>query len=214
MTLPKSLIVSGVAALAVVVGGSRVSAAVSVVQQAAPAPTYSVTLNFDEPGGPTGPNVPNNSWAGAPWHIPVFSSGDVIANFVGNNSAFTGQGTNSYAGPFGVFITFENDMTEMSFQGWDDSGPPTPFGGGAAAVALNDGVEVAFWSGTPAFGGVGDSWFNITTTGGSVFDEVRFLGFGFSPTSFVDNLSWNVVPEPGSLALIGVAGLGLLRRRR
>jgi hypothetical protein len=203
----------GAAALATLVGSSA-SAAVSVTQQAAPAPTYATVLNFDEPGGPTGANVPNNSWAGAPWNIPDFSSGDIVANFVGDNSVSTGQGTNSYAGPFGVFITFANDMTEMSFQGWDPSGPPSPFGGGAAVAALNDGVEVGTWFGTPAFGGNGNSWFHITTTAGSTFDEVRFLGFGFSPTSIVDNLSWNVVPEPGSFALLGVAGLAVLRRRR
>jgi hypothetical protein len=211
-------ILSSAAAVAAFALGAPAMAAVSVTQQAAPAPTYSTILNFDEPGGPTGSNVPNNSWNVAPWNIPVFQSGDTIANSVADQSASTGQGTNAYAGPFGVFVEFgaAQELTSLSFQGWDPSGPPSPFGGGAAVAAFNDGVEVGSWFGTPAFGGAGNSWFNITTTGGSVFDEVRFLGFGFSATSIVDNLSWNAspVPEPTSLALIGVASLGMLRRRR
>ncbi|GMU35219.1 MAG: PEP-CTERM sorting domain-containing protein [Planctomycetia bacterium] len=201
------------AALAVGIVSSQAQASVIITQSAAPAPTYSILLNFDEPGGATGVNVPNNSWSAAPWNIPVFQSGDTIANFVGDNSGATAQGTNSYYGPFGVFIEFGQDLTELSFQGWDNGGPPSPFGGGAIVAAFNDGVDVAVLPITPAWGGVGDSWFNITTTGGMVFDELRFLGFDFFPQSVVDNLSWNVVPEPGSLALLGLGIVGVLRRR-
>ena len=39
------------------------TAGYSITQQAAPAPTYSTVLNFDEPGAPTG-FVPSNYWAG------------------------------------------------------------------------------------------------------------------------------------------------------
>lgn len=195
---------------------SSTQAAISVVQQAAAAPTYTTTLNFDEVGGPTGANVPNNSWAVAPWNITDFSSGDVFANFVGDNSAFTGQGTNSYYGPFGVFIKYSQDLTEMSFQAWDSSGPPSGFGGGMGVVLLNDGDEnnpVYFDVFTPAYGGAGDAWFNITTSGGTVFDEVRILGFGFFPQTYVDNMSWNAIPEPATLSLLALGAAALIRRR-
>jgi hypothetical protein len=210
MTLRQQLVWGTILALAVPAS----SPAAVTVSNGPSAPGYATVLNFDELGGPTGANVPNNSWAASPWFISDFSSGTVTSNFVGNNAFATGDASNSYAGPFGVFITYANDLTEMSFQGWDDSGAPTPIGGGAGVFVFNNGVEVGTWFGTPAFGGAGDPWFNITTDGGSVFDEVRFLGFGFSPTSYVDNLSWNVVPEPAALVLLGLCALTMLRFRR
>lgn len=208
--------VVGAIAIAFAATSSPAIAAIVVTQSAAPAPTYTTTLNFDEPAGPTGVNVPNNSWA-ASHNIPVFQSGEG-GNFVGDNSADTAQGTNSYAGPFGVFMNFGNDLTSMSFQAWDTSGPPSFFGGGMGVFLINDGDEnnpVFAQLFTPNYGGFGGgSWFNITTTAGTVFDEVRVLGFGFSPTTWVDNLSWNAVPEPTSLAMLAMAGLGVLARRR
>ncbi len=205
--------VVGAAALALIVAATTAQASVVILQTLAPAPTYSTTLNFDEPGGATGVNVPNNSWS-ASHNIPVFQSGEG-SNFVGDNSASTGQGTNSYYGPFGVFVNFGSDLTELSFQAWDSSGPASPFGGGAGLILLDDGVEVGSLFGiTPAFAGSGKSWYDVTTTGGMVFDEMRFLGFGFPADSFVDNLSWNVVPEPTSLALLSFAVVGVLARRR
>jgi uncharacterized protein (TIGR03382 family) len=67
----------------------------------------------------------------------------------------------------------------------------------------------------PAWGGFGDSWFDMTTDGGDVFDEVRILGFGFDPTTYADNMSWNAaIPAPGSLALLALAGVVGRRRNR
>lgn len=189
---------------------------VIVTQQAGPAPTYGTTLNFDEVGGPTGNNVPSNSWSASPWSIPYFQSGDGVANDVGDHSAFTGQGTNSYYGPWGTFIRFSQDVTAASFQAWDSSGPSSPFGGGMAVVLINDGDEfnpVYYNSFDPAYGGLGDSWFNITTDSGTVFDEIRIVGNGFFPESYVDNISWNTVPEPASLTLLLLGCAGLLTRR-
>jgi hypothetical protein len=204
------------AAIGAGIASSPSMASVIVAQQAGPAPTYATTLNFDEPGGPTGANVPNNSWNNAPWNLQSFMSGDQFANFVGNNSGFTNQGTNSYAGPYGVFVKFSQDVTSMSFQSWDDSGPASPFGGGMAVYLLNNGDEfnpVFADVYTPAYGGLGNSWFNITTSGGTVFDEIRILGNGFFPTTYVDNLSWTSVPEPASLSFLMIGCAGLIIRR-
>jgi hypothetical protein len=102
----------------------------------------------------------------------------------------------------------------MSFQAWDDSGPPTPFGGGLAVALFNDGQKVGFQFFTPAFGGVGKTWFNITTSGASVFDEVRVLGFAsIGSNTIMDNLSWNAVPTPGGIAVLLMGLAGRSRRR-
>jgi hypothetical protein len=120
---------------------------------------------------------------------------------------------NSFYGNFGVFMTFESDLSAMSLEVWDPSGPPSPFGGGLYVYLFDDGVQVGFSEHTPAWGGIGDTWYDILADGGDVFDEVRILGFGFNPTTYADNMSWDVVPGPGCLALLAVAGLVTRRRR-
>ncbi len=203
-------------ALGMVGAAATSSFAAFNITQSSTATTYSgFTLNFDEPGTPTGV-VPANTWEVS--HGVNIGAGDGIS-FVDDNDATQGGwglgDGNSFFGNFGVFMTFDYDVTELAFEMWDSSGPPSPFGGGAGIFLLNDGVEVANLFGiNPAFGGIGDSWFNVTTSGGMVFDEIRILGFGLPAFTFVDNLSWNAVPAPGSAGLFGIAALVGLRRRR
>jgi hypothetical protein len=195
------------------------------ITQGSTAPTYSdYTLNFDEPGGPSGLVAPD-AWLGS-HGITEMQAGDggpQVDNWdpiFGGGGGWLGDGQ-SFFGNFGVFMTFENDLSTMAIEVWDPSGPPEFFGGGLNVILFNDGVEVADLFAqngdiaTPAWGGVGDSWFDIVADGGDTFDEVRILGFGFSPTTFVDNMSWDLaqVPAPGALALLGLAGLTGRRRR-
>lgn len=213
MTFRKSQLMG--VALAALASAATAQAAVTITQGAS-APTYSTTLNFDEPGGPTG-SVPATAWTA--YGISRLESGtgpDTFVTTMTSTPGFGWLGTGNVAyGPFGVFITFGGDLTEFSARYWDSSGPGGPFGGGAAAVALRDGVEVgSFFIASPAYGGVGNPWINITTSGGSTFDEVRLLGFGFFPEAYVDDLSWNAVPAPASAAAFALLGAGLARRRR
>ncbi len=208
----KSRNLGTVAALAIALISAPAFASYTITQQNGMAPTYSTTLNFDEVGGPTGV-VATNVFSGI--GLDVFESG-AGDQAIGDNSVFEPwlPSDNTAFMNFGMFLTFGSDLTEMSFQGWDPGGTPSPFGGGAAVSIWDDGVEVASSFITPAWGGFGDSWFDITTSGGMVFDEVKFLGFGFDSRTHVDNLSWNAVPEPTSLALLTMTGVGLLVRRR
>ena len=185
------------------------------ITQGSSAPTYTTTLNFDEPGGPTGSVAPN---AFASYGLADLQAGDGN-EYVDDVSLLPGYswlGTgNSFQGHYGVFMQFDSDLTEFSTQFWDPSGPPSFFGGGAILFLFNDGVQLDdYLSFEPAWGGVGDEWLNVTTDGGSVFDEIRILGYGFFPESHVDNMSWNAVPAPGSAIALGALGLAGLRRRR
>lgn len=183
------------------------------ITQGATAPTYGITLNFDAPGDPTGIISPDAYLPG--YGITELQAGDgqpVVDDFTAVYP-WVGSG-NSFYGNFGVFITFDSDLSEFSADIWDPSGPPSPFGGGFAVYAFDNGVEVANYFGEPAWGGLGDPAIDITTTGGMVFDEVRVLGYGFNPTTYADNLSWNAVPEPMTIVFLGLGAVAALRRRR
>lgn len=184
------------------------------VSQGASGTTYSTELNFDEMGGPTGPGIATDAWASL--GLASIAAGDGN-NFVGDNASLFGPwiGTgNSFFGNFGIFMNFDTDLTNFSAQVWDPSGPPSLFGGGLGIFAFNDGTEVANVIVEPSWGGVGDEWIDISADGGMVFDEIRLLGFGFDPTTFADNMSWNAVPAPSGAAIFGLTGLVAARRRR
>lgn len=198
------------AALVILASGSAAVADITVAQ-AASGTTYATTLNFDEAGGPTGAGLANDSWAGI--GLADMAAGD--GNNVVSDFAEPWIGTdNAFFGNFGIFMAFDSDLTNFSGQFWDPSGPPGPIGGGMGIFVFNDGVEVANSFVTPSWGFVGDEWIDISATGGMVFDEIRVLGFGFTATTYADNLSWNAVPAPSSLAMLGLAGAIAGRRRR
>ncbi|MEM8677992.1 MAG: hypothetical protein AAGF97_01445 [Planctomycetota bacterium] len=188
-------------------------ATVTISQVATPT-TYSTTLNFDEPGGPSGIGLPDDAFlANGITALVAGDSNNVVQDNTGDGPWIgTGQ---SFFGNFGIFATFENDLSEFSANVWDPAGPPGPFGGGMGIFVFDDGVEVASSFITPAWGGIGDAGIEITTSGGMVFDEVRMLGFGFPATTYGDDFSWNVVPEPDGTIVFCLAAIsGLICRRR
>jgi hypothetical protein len=198
------------AAIASALLGACTAASASItISQGSTGTTYDTTLNFDELGGPTGV-VATNSWAAL--GLAVMDAGDgtpIVDDFaqpwIGTDNAFFGN--------FGVFMTFDTGMSNLSGQFWDPSGAPSPFGGGLLVSVWNDGAEVANSIVTPSWGGVGDEWIDISADGGMEFDEVRVLGFGFDPTTYADNLSWSV-PSPSGVALLAFGGAVGFRRRR
>ncbi len=206
--------------LALAVGAGLLSGATAVgavnITQGASAPTYANTLTFDEVGGPTGASVPGGSWASVGISELIAGVGPGTVAQVNTNPGFGWAGSgNVFYAPFGVFLTFSQDVNAFSVRYWDSSGPASFFGGGAAIVVFNNGVEVAsHFINNPAYGGVGQEYFDITGDGGSSFDEVRMLGFGFFPEAIADNLSWNTVPSPGSAGALALGCAAMARRRR
>lgn len=196
------------------VAGSAIAGV--TVTQGSSAPTYSTTLNFDEPGGPTG-LVATDAWLDL--GVAELQSGDSVPQVgvfdTDPGGPWVGTG-NSFFGNFGIIMKFTSGVTDFSAQIWDPSGPAAFFGGGMLGVAFDDGVEVGsfFSEAGPAWGGIGDEWWNFTADAGESFDEVRLFGFGFTPFTFGDNFSWNAVPTPGSFAVLGLGGFMASRRRR
>lgn len=193
------------------------SAAFTITQNSSASPTYAHVLNFDAPGSPTG-NVAANAFASygvSSLTTGVDASGSTIAQ-VNTNPGFGWLGTgNVCVGAFGIYMQFSSDVSALSVQYWDDSGPGSFFGGGAAIQLKKGGVEVAFlFLDNPAFGPTAPSWFHVSGDPGETFDEINFVGFGFSPNAYIDNLSWESVPAPATAGLLALAGLGAARRRR
>jgi len=190
------------------------SAAITITQQSAAAPTYSNALTFDEPGTPTG-LVGHDYWQSSHGFTVtdgVNPNATVVNDFTGSQP-WIGTG-NSMEGNFGIFMTFDNDVSAMSFQAWDPSGEPDFFGNGLTVV-VTDAADntLAFEQFTGAWGGVGDTWINITTTDGDSFAKASIFNNSFAPLTYIDNFSFNNVPTPGALALLGLAGVTSRRRR-
>lgn len=214
----KTRIAFTLAAAAATALAGHAAAGFNYSQTATQDPTYTNVINFDGPGAPTG-LVAGNTWAstglasltdGANPGVPI---GDVSASFPWISTGNVADGS-----AFGLFMTWgANDATELSFQMWTPAGPGGPFGGYSVLLAdANDNVLAGWTVTTPIWGGQGDSWINITTTGGSTFKKAVILygGFGLAPPVFVDNISFNTVPTPGAIAFLGLGALGCGRRRR
>lgn len=187
------------------------------VSVGASAPTYGTSLNFDEPGGPTGSGIAQNSWSSIGISALYGLDGNTFVDNLNGNPGFGWLPDNNVmVGNFGLAVEFDTDVTEFSAQVWDNAGPADFISGGMIAIAEKDGVEVGsfFWE-FPIFGPGGDNWFNFTTTDGDSFDRVAFVGFAFvSPQTIIDNISFNTVPVPGTATLLGCGLLAASRRRR
>lgn len=202
---------------------SSAQAGITITQSAAAAPTYSNSVMFTSPAGF---NLPTNTWAAEGLSSVVgYDTGscNVLNLFAvedgdGNQIYPWAPDSNVLYSPWGIEITFAQAVSSVSFQAWGNGGEPGFFGG--AYVNLYDGdytpgSEVGSGAFTAAWGGVGDTWFNITTTDGSQFDRLVFSNNAMGlPEQFISQISWTNVPGPGSLALIGLAGLVGGRRRR
>jgi hypothetical protein len=209
-------LVAGLAIAASLCIATSAPAAYTITQSGPAAPSYSKLITFDEPGTPTG--VVAKDWWANNLGLGVTIEDAVNANAVAISDpadAWLGSG-NVAGGIFGIYqIVFTGNASSMSFQAWDSSGSPNPFGAGLRIVLLDaNNNQLANQAFTGAWGGVGNTWFNVTTTNGDSFNKIAiFNNTSFNPT-YIDNVSWNSVPSPGALALFSLAGLVRRGRRR
>ena len=188
-------------------------AAYAISLGAGPGPFYTNSVVFDAPAGN---NLPTNTWAAQGISSVVgFDTGMAsVLNLTANHP--WAPNTNVLWSPWGLEITFAQAVTSVSFQGWGNGGNATPFGGGTFVTLKNNDTQLLSQGFTAAWGGTGNTWYNITTTGGDSFNRVVFNSnlFAGLPEQFISQITWTNVPGPGSLALLGLAGVVGGRRRR
>ena len=179
------------------------------------APQYGTLVTWDEGIAPTGTLLNGDEYL--PTHGITFNTGAGDGGVIDDwDTAYGGWGLGTdltHWGNFGTHIQYNQDITESSLQIWNNG--TDPFFGGISIFIFNDGVELTSFFFIPAWGGFGDSWYNITADGGDTFDEIRIVDWDFASVGvFTDNISWTAtVPSPGALALLALAGLVSRRRR-
>jgi hypothetical protein len=158
------------------------------------------------------------------------------ANWSGSNAIGAGTGYYTFirdGNASGNIARLESWTTASSTVGpTNGGGTVTALGSNTTNFNINDNAtityqalfEVTYVSATQV-----DTLFTLTEgattrfsvagsqTSGSLvtsFDSVVIKTGAANPTSYIDNVKVEVIPEPGSVALLGLGGLALLRRRR
>ena len=201
-----------IAAIAGAAMSTSAMGAITITQGPAQQAFIDYEINFDEPGVPTGVTLPTNFYQGS--HGATITPGQAGTGGVYDWSTYLGFPTGtglSYLGPNGVTFVFDYAVTGLDLQMLDPAGPGGPFGGGARIDLFDNGSTVGSLFFGPAWGGTGDEWLHVIADGGDSFDSFTVQGFGNPPTTYIDNVTWT--PAPGSLALLGFAGMAMRRRR-
>jgi len=204
------------------VSSFRACGAVAVVAVAAGSMAQaSVTVDFNGVTVPTGSFVQLSptTYGGFAWggDLEVFDQTYWQANYGGNTSGFTGN--LAYGGNDAPFPSFPITATwagagSISLDGLNIGSIWATIGGNASTSVIVKGFknnsEVAAQTIT-----LTSSVQAVTFSGG--FGDIDMFSFEVGSGGgffYFDSFSYSVVPAPGAMALLGVAGLAGSRRRR
>ena len=151
--------------------------------------------------------------------ITVPLTGQVPGAFVTNSISLTGQpggGVSVTSNPTNLEVPNVTDVyVQIDFF---QPGTTTPVANNLVTYIFDgSGPNAGFTFSSPVVGGNGTVaqelyWRDANANGVINGDEAR--GFATGRANFVLRLEGNVIPEPASLGLVALAGVGLLRRRR
>lgn len=162
------------------------------------------TITFDEIVFPGGTSITNEfAGLGVTFSPGLRYDSQGPATFPGVTTHYVGNNLPCCINPFSLL--FGGDVTEAAF-GVATNPATTLF------EALDNGAVVESFSAPTHFDGSTNYFFGFT---GITFDEIR-VTVGGDNQILIDNVQIGSVPEPGTLALIGLglSGLAAARRRK
>ncbi len=143
--------------------------------------------------------------------------GDWVSFQVGTDNADSGN----LAGPGVDYgILFRNSGQTERFDNGANQGPGGSFTATAGGVVRQIQIDYVFNSFAEDSSVTATSWVNGVQVASDAFTwagnggEMRMELGSISANSRIDNFVVSTIPEPGAVAFLGLAGLGLVRRRR